>query len=802
MVFDGPNLHADSWTRMADDQPDNNNSRSGNGGSGSELPPNILWSASLSAGLATLLSFWCIVQQLRNYRKPILQRFVVRILFMVPIYSISTLISLYSLDAAFFIDLIRDIYEAFVIYCFFGLLVEYLGGERSLLILIHGREPTPHPWPFSKLLSPIDISDPYTFLNIKRGIFQYVQVKPILVIVTVIFKATKTYNDGDLKFTNGYTYVSLAYNFSVSLCLYCLAVFWMCTGADLKPFRPMPKFLCIKGVIFFSFWQGFGISILVALGLLKSARYPTETLSLAIQDTLICFEMPLFSILHLYAFSHKDFIEPNVAYCGRLPFIHAFRDSILGFKDVLEDTVMTLRGTGFSYKTFEPAEGALHHHGIVRERRVRAGLRYSAGGKKKYWLPMAGENEGSAYGRKSTTDQVPEARDTRWAKFVNKMTPGKDALDSKSGYAPLLPEQAAEVVHREGISNTEAERRPLNDHLMGNVGRWDLEGFGYGTNENDSDEGSDLDEVAFGEPRAEEELLYRDARRLAYGDYNNPVVDASAEEASRLMRAREDGMLASHPAAPANKKGKARQKGSSVPAGTGRRTSLLHNDELDEGQLSPVEGRSRRLSSLLRSPPSKLKSKSKPNSHSSSLPEGCVDLFIEDRGAMEERTRRNRLKGEANRFTGVSPEKVFKVLHPDLTSIDEHTRVSIDGSNHKMLPTSDHNHDGSRVDFSIDIDPQNPSSIHDSGNSPEVKMVVNLEDNLQAVQVDQKDSSSNSPPSPTTSHHHRYHNHAHQLQTPNTDGDQESTTSLETHFKSRKLPSLSSSINQNPWDHD
>lgn len=137
---------------------------------------------------------------------------------MVPIYSISTLISLYSLQTAFFIDLIRDIYEAFVIYCFFGLLVEYLGGQRSLLILLHGRQPTPHPWPISKCISPIDISDPYTFLNIKRGIFQYVQVKPVLVIFTVIFKATKTYNDGDLKLTSGYTYVSIAYNFSVSLC--------------------------------------------------------------------------------------------------------------------------------------------------------------------------------------------------------------------------------------------------------------------------------------------------------------------------------------------------------------------------------------------------------------------------------------------------------------------------------------------------------------------------------------------------------------------------------------------------------
>lgn len=787
MTLDGPELTPDRWVSLAGDHSDHNDR---NGGSGSELPPNVLWLASLSAGLATVLSFWCIVQQLRNYRKPILQRFVVRILFMVPIYSISTLISLYSLDAAFFIDLIRDIYEAFVIYCFFGLLVEYLGGERSLLILIHGREPTPHPWPFSKLFSPIDISDPYTFLNIKRGIFQYVQVKPILVIVTVIFKATKTYNDGDLKFTNGYTYVSLAYNFSVSLCLYCLAIFWLCTGADLKPFRPMPKFLCIKGVIFFSFWQGFGISILVAVGLLKSTRYPTETLSLAIQDTLICFEMPLFSILHLYAFSHKDFVEPNVAYCGRLPFVHAFRDSILGFKDVLEDTIMTLRGTGFSYKTFEPAEGALHHEGIVRERRVRAGLRYSAGGKQKYWLPMVGENEGSAYGRKPTADQVPAARNTRWTRFMGKITPEQNVLDSKAGYAPLLPEQAADVIHREGVSTSEAERRPLNDHLMGQVGRWDIDGFGYGLNENDSDEGSELDEVTFGEPRREEELLYRDARRFAYGDYNCPVVDASAEEASRLMRAREDGMLANHPAAPSSKKGKARLKGISQPVAGLRKTSLLHDDELDESQIIADQDGNKRLSSLV----SKFTSNSKAKSHSDTLPEGCVDLFIEDRGAMEARARKNRLKGEANRFTGVTPERVFKVLHPDLTSVDRKASVSIGGLNNKR--TSDPQ-PPSTVNYSIDVDPQNPPSNHDSV-APEVQMIINCEDHLQAVQVDQ----SSPPASPMTpasrpDQHPDYHPHQHHPR----DDDHESKSSPENYHKPKRLPSMSTSFNENPWDH-
>lgn len=36
---------------------------------------------------------------------------VVRIMLMVPIYAISSLISLFSLDVAFIIDAIRDVYE-------------------------------------------------------------------------------------------------------------------------------------------------------------------------------------------------------------------------------------------------------------------------------------------------------------------------------------------------------------------------------------------------------------------------------------------------------------------------------------------------------------------------------------------------------------------------------------------------------------------------------------------------------------------------------------------------------------------
>lgn len=176
---------------------------------------------------------------------------------MVPIYGIASLISLFSINAAFFIDAIRDIYEAFVIYCFFTLLLSYLGGERSLLILLHGRPPKSPIFPMNLWRKEIDISDPNTFLFLKRGILrastvnygsftyrdhlfflsEYVQIKPILAIVSLILKATGVYNEGDFRANSGYLYVSVIYNFSIGLSLYCLAVFWMCLNTDLKPYR-------------------------------------------------------------------------------------------------------------------------------------------------------------------------------------------------------------------------------------------------------------------------------------------------------------------------------------------------------------------------------------------------------------------------------------------------------------------------------------------------------------------------------------------------------------------------------------
>jgi len=73
--------------------------------------------------------------------------------------------------------------------------------------MLHGREPTQHPWPLSSCLPPLDASDPYSFLALKRGILAYVSVKPVLALATVVTKALGVYGDGNLTGRNGYTCV-------------------------------------------------------------------------------------------------------------------------------------------------------------------------------------------------------------------------------------------------------------------------------------------------------------------------------------------------------------------------------------------------------------------------------------------------------------------------------------------------------------------------------------------------------------------------------------------------------------------
>lgn len=156
-----------------------------------------------------------------------------------------------------------------------------------------------------------------------------------------------------------------------------------------------------------------------------------------------------------------------------------------------------------SYQAYEPAEGGLHH-GLGRQKRIRAGLRYSKGGKAKYWIPVPGD-EARSRGETGPITAIKRRIDER--------------LAAREGYAPLLPQQAARIVHDDPDA-PEPEPTGLFD-----------------SDSSDSDAASlDFDSV-----NDEEDNLYERARRIGYAGF--PNVDVSREAKQRKRREEEDGIL-------------------------------------------------------------------------------------------------------------------------------------------------------------------------------------------------------------------------------------------------------------------
>ncbi|OBA19940.1 DUF300-domain-containing protein [Metschnikowia bicuspidata var. bicuspidata NRRL YB-4993] len=360
------------------------------------LPHWITTVSGWSASFATLVIVCSVFMHLRNYRKPFQQRLMIRIQWIIPLFALSCYSMLANPTSTlnkFVIEPIREIYEAFVIYTFFSLLINMLGGAKSIIIMTSGRPPVAHPGFVLYVLPPLDISDPRTFLNIKRGILQYVWLKPIICFGILLSECVGIYDVNDMSLKSLYLWFTIVYNFSVSLSLYCLAIFWKILWNDLKPFNPVGKFLCVKLIIFASYWQGVILAILNFTGILPGNSSPDESgapnIGMSIQNALLCVELVAFAIGHWLSFSYRPFTISRIPN-GRLEFYYAFRDMI-GIKDLVIDFRLTFYGDYYKdYKQFNSVDASIAHPSSNgRMGRINQGLRYHGDGKQKHWLPQS-----------------------------------------------------------------------------------------------------------------------------------------------------------------------------------------------------------------------------------------------------------------------------------------------------------------------------------------------------------------------------------------------------------------------------
>jgi hypothetical protein len=276
--------------------------------------------AGTLSGLAILLSIFLIYKHLRNYTNPDLQRYIVRILIMVPVYATDSFLSLRFVNQALWWDLARDCYEAYCIYCFFSLMVTFVTIESLPMTLeevLEKKEPVRHPFPFGRILPPVKPGGKF-LLWCYRLILQYVFVKPFISILSASWTAFSLYGPSHTTPGGWYLSLTLVENSSVVVAMYFLVLFYVVTSEELQPFSPMGKFLCVKAIIFFSFWQGVAIIVLQHFHLIPAIGTWTENnVGDGLQDFLICVEMFIIAIIHHKVFPYAPFRDPS-----KVPFLY------------------------------------------------------------------------------------------------------------------------------------------------------------------------------------------------------------------------------------------------------------------------------------------------------------------------------------------------------------------------------------------------------------------------------------------------------------------------------------------------
>ncbi|KAH8105622.1 DUF300-domain-containing protein, partial [Phellopilus nigrolimitatus] len=273
---------------------------------------------------ATITSLWLVNKHLQWYTNKREQRYIVRILFMVPIYAIVSFASYLFWNHSTPLLLLRDCYESTVLTSFFYLLLTYLSPnadeQRAIFRKVglskeNDREAVRRGEPVKKWMYPLHFvkskpGDGLYFLQImKWGVLQYCVIRPTTTLAAVILDYIGLYCDDSWSPGWGHVYITVIVSISVSIAMYCLIQLYIPISSRLAPQKPLLKLFAVKAVVvFLTFWQATLLSVLSTFGVVKDTQYMTaDDINIGIGAILETVEMTIFAFLHIKAFSYKPY---------------------------------------------------------------------------------------------------------------------------------------------------------------------------------------------------------------------------------------------------------------------------------------------------------------------------------------------------------------------------------------------------------------------------------------------------------------------------------------------------------------
>jgi len=261
------------------------------------------------AAVTVIISLITVLQHCWNYNSRAEQRQILRILYMPPVYAIISFFSYRYFRSYTYYSLIEVVYEAVTISAFLLLLIEYVaatavGHHAENAIARKDKAALPIPfccWRYRPTKA-------YFMYTLKWSVLQYVIVRPAVSIAGVICQKYKVLcESGSYSIHFAKVYLDAIDFVSISIALYGLLLFYALTKDELQGRRPLAKFLSIKLIVMFTFYQSFMFSVLEGRVIKGTQYWTANNVADGLNALTICVEMIIFSALMMWAYNWNEY---------------------------------------------------------------------------------------------------------------------------------------------------------------------------------------------------------------------------------------------------------------------------------------------------------------------------------------------------------------------------------------------------------------------------------------------------------------------------------------------------------------
>jgi hypothetical protein len=269
--------------------------------------------AGVFAFAAIFLSIYLIFQHFRHYHKPQHQRHITRILCMVPVYSLTSWLTFRYFRYVVYFEFVRGLFESFVIFEFFHLLLKYLGeSEEEQKRVLKNKAARKLPYPCC--LFTCNPAGPHFINDCKIIVMQYAIIRQVTTILGIVMQSIGIYCPESLSYRHGRLYLTLLNVGSTAVAMYGMVLLYLTVRKDIAEYKPITKFLSVKFVLFMTFWQTLILAILSHEGFIPKSRYwSPDDVTVGLQSFLICVEMFIAAMWHsrVECFGYQDFVNEH-----------------------------------------------------------------------------------------------------------------------------------------------------------------------------------------------------------------------------------------------------------------------------------------------------------------------------------------------------------------------------------------------------------------------------------------------------------------------------------------------------------